>query len=128
MNELFIRAIRGKYRFSYKGMITVEDLFDLNAEGLNSIYKDLKAELKDEAEDSLLSNKTTADKIIEDKIEIVKYIFNLKKSEAEARLLEKDKKDQIEKLLAIKAAKQEEELRNMSVDDIDKMIEELKQK
>lgn len=128
MNELFIKAIRGKYRFTYKGIITVEDLFDLNLEELNSIYKDLKAEVKDESEDSLLSNKTTSDKIIEDKIEIVKYVFNLKKSEAEAKLLEKDRKDQIEKLLAIKAAKQEEKLKNMSVEDIDKMIAEIKQK
>lgn len=125
MNELFIKAIRGKYRFSYKGMITVEDLFDLNAEGLNTIYKDLKAELKDEAEDSLLSNKTTADKIIEDKIEIVKYVFNIKKSEAEAKLLEKERKAQKEKLLSIKMAKQEEELKNMSIEEIDKMLAEL---
>lgn len=125
MNELFIKAIRGKYRFSYKGLITVEDLFDLSLESLNIIYKDLKAELRDETEDSLLSNKTTADKVLEDKVEIVKYIFNLKKSEAEAKLLAKEKKAQREKLLAIKMAKQEEELKNMSVEDLDKMLSEL---
>lgn len=125
MNELFIRASRNKYRFEYKGMITVEDLFDLRFNELDTIYKDLKAELKDEIEDSLMSKKTTADKVLEDKISIVKYIFNLKKEEAEARLLASENKAKKQQLLAIKKMKEEEKLKDMSIEEIDKMIAEL---
>lgn len=125
MNELFIRASRNKYRFEYKGMITVEDLFDLRFNELDAIYKDLKAELKDEIEDSLMSKKTTADKVLEDKISIVKYIFNLKKEEAEARLLASENKAKKQQLLAIKKMKEEEKLKDMSIEEIDKMIAEL---
>lgn len=125
MNELFIRASRNKYRFEYKGMITVEDLFDLRFNELDAIYKDLKAELKDEVEDSLMSKKTTADKVLEDKISIVKYIFNLKKEEAEARLLASENKAKKQQLLAIKKMKEEEKLKDMSIEEIDKMIAEL---
>lgn len=125
MNELFIRASRNKYRFEYKGLITVEDLFDLRFNELDAIYKDLKAELKDEVEDSLMSKKTTADKVLEDKISIVKYIFNLKKEEAEARLLASENKAKKQQLLAIKKMKEEEKLKDMSIEEIDKMIAEL---
>ena len=125
MNELFIRASRNKYRFEYNGMITVEDLFDLRFNELDAIYKDLKAELKDEIEDSLMSKKTIADKVLEDKISIVKYIFNLKKEEAEARLLASENKAKKQQLLAIKKMKEEEKLKDMSIEEIDKMIAEL---
>ena len=42
--NIFEMATRNKYRFPYKGMISVEDLWDLNQTQLDSIYKALNKE------------------------------------------------------------------------------------
>ena len=39
MNALFVMATRGKYRFPFKGQISVEDLWDLSVKNLDSIFK-----------------------------------------------------------------------------------------
>lgn len=124
MNELFIRAIRNKYRFPFKGSITVEDLFDLKMEELDQIYRDLNKEVKKENEESLLNiNKT--DSVLQDRIKIVKYVFNIKKAEDEERLLAASKKAKKEKILSIMATKQDEELHSKSYAELAEMLENI---
>ena len=124
MNELFIRAIRNKYRFPFKGSITVEDLFDLKMEELDRIYRDLNKEVKKENEESLLNiNKT--DSVLQDRIKIVKYVFNIKKAEDEERLLADSKKAKKEKILSIMATKQDEELHSKSYAELAEMLENI---
>lgn len=124
MNELFIRAIRNKYRFPFKGSITVEDLFDLKIEELDQIYRDLNKEVKKENEESLLNiNKT--DSVLQDRIKIVKYVFNIKKAEDEERLLAASKKAKKEKILSIMATKQDEELHSKSYAELAEMLENI---
>ena len=43
MENKFEIAIRNKYRFPYKGMITIEDLWDLSVTQLDGIFKTLNA-------------------------------------------------------------------------------------
>ena len=45
--------------------------------------------------------------------------------EANARLLDKERKAQKQKIMAILANKQEQELQNKSVDELQKMLEEI---
>ena len=54
MDNMWIEALKKKYRFEYKGLINVEDLFDLKLEDLDYIYKNLKRNENDLQVDSLL--------------------------------------------------------------------------
>lgn len=122
MEKLFKNATRGKYRFSFKGSITVEDLWDLSPQNLDTIYKSLTKELKQEQEESLLSEKTKADTVLDEKISIIRYIVSVKLKEAEDKKNEKALKDQKQKILSIIADKEDSELKGKSIDELKNML------
>ena len=122
MEKLFKNATRGKYRFSFKGSITVEDLWDLFPQNLDTIYKALIKELKQEQEESLLSEKTKADTVLDEKISIIRYIVSVKLKEAEDKKNEKALKDQKQKILSIIADKEDSELKGKSIDELKNML------
>lgn len=128
MEKMFEYAVRNKLRFPYKGQISAEDLYDLTRTALDGVYKTLIAQRKtEENEESLMTSvtKTKEQEDLDVKIAIVKYVFGVKTQEALARQEEKDRKDKKQKLMAIKAEKEDEAIRNMSAEEIQKMIDEL---
>ena len=125
MAGLFENAVERKYRFPYRGQLSIEDLYDLDMGQLDEIYKRLNSQLKLVTEDSLMETVTAEDRILYDKIGIVKYIFNKKSEEKQARILAKEKREQKQELLAILKMKQVEDLKGKSAEDLQKMIEEL---
>lgn len=124
MEKLFESATRNKIRFGYRGVISTEDLWDLDVEELDGIYKNLMAEKKDSETESLLSEKIT-NSILETKIEIVKYIFGVKIDEAKAAELKAENAAKKQKILAILARKQDAELENKSTEELEKLIADL---
>ena len=128
MEKMFEYAVKNKLRFPYKGQISAEDLYDLTRTALDGVYKTLIAQRKtEENEESLMTSvtKTKEQEDLDVKIAIVKYVFGVKTQEALARQEEKDRKDKKQKLMAIKAEKEDEAIRNMSAEEIQKMIDEL---
>lgn len=125
MENMFEFATRNKMRFPFKGQISVEDLWDLRAEDLDTVFKSLNKQVKQTKEESLLATKTTEDTILDTQIAIVKYIFDVKVQETNARLLEKERKEQKQKIMSILATKQEQELQNKSVEELQKMLDEI---
>jgi hypothetical protein len=125
MENLFISAIRGKFRFPFKGLVNVEDSFDMSVRDLDLVFKSLNSELKQVKEESLLDLKTQQDKELDMKIEIVKYIVSVKLEEESLRLKAKEKKEQKQKLLELLAEKQDESLKGKSIEEIKAMLEEL---
>lgn len=125
IEKMFEVATRSKMRFPFRGMITVEDLWDLSLENLDAIFKNLNSQLKQVKEESLLSTKTKEDKELEVKIEIVKYIVNVKLEERESKLKEKAQKEQKQKIMEVLSAKQDEDLQNKSIDELQAMLSEL---
>lgn len=123
--NIFEYVARNKVRFPFKGMISVEDLWDLSLTNLDSIYKTLNKQVKQSEEESLLATKTTVDTELEVQIAIVRYIVSVKLAEQEAREKDAVKKAQKQKLMSIIATKEDEALRNSSVDDLKKMLDEL---
>ena len=119
MTNIWIECLKNKFRFEFKGLINVEDLFDLNLADLDAIYKNLKKEEKDLQGDSLLGNDENPKvREVELKIEIVKAIFDMKKAEiarAERALANKAQKD---KILAIIEDKENQELSEKSIDEL----------
>ena len=125
MSNIFEKAVKGKYRFPYKGQISVEDLYDLPLGALDTVFKALNAEVKKTDEESLLQTKTTEDDILATKIEIVKYIFSEKLEEKKNRQEAAERKEKKQKIMQIIATKQDEALRNASVEDLQKMLDDL---
>ena len=123
--NIFEYAVRNKVRFPFKGMISVEDLWDLSLTNLDSIYKTLNKQVKQSEEESLLTTKTSVDTELEVQIAIVKYIVAVKLEEQEAREKAAAKKAQKQKIMSIIATKEDEALQNSSVDDLRKMLDEL---
>ena len=124
MGMIYEAAIRNKYRFPYKGMITIEDLWDLNFTALDNIYKSLNSEKKQDSEDSLITP-VVANTEIENKIAIVKYVYEVKKAEADARKLASENRKKKERIMEIIANRQDAALQNMSDDELKAMLESL---
>lgn len=123
--ELFIKATREKMRFPYKGQATVEDLWDLSMTELDRIYKTLNAQQKRAQEDSLLDTKSEEDEELTAQIGIVRYIFAVKQEEMKAAETARERKEQKQKIMAILASKQDEALHGKSIEELEKMLDEL---
>lgn len=123
--NIFEYATRNKIRFPFKGMISVEDLWDLSLTNLDSIYKTLNKQVKQSEEESLLSVKVSTNTELETQIAIVKHIVSVKLTEQEAREKASAKKAQKQKIMSIIATKENEALQNSSIDDLKKMLDEL---
>lgn len=123
--NIFELATKNKFRFPYKGLISVEDLWDLNRTQLDSIYKALNKEVKQVQEESLMTTKSDEDAEVLAKIEIVKHIFNIKEQEAMAKLVAAENAEKKRRIMDILAQKQDQAMQNMSEDELRKMLEEL---
>ncbi|HHY0047903.1 TPA: hypothetical protein ACVT6Z_001492 [Clostridioides difficile] len=125
MENIFEIATRNKFRFAFRGLISVEDLWDLRLEQLDEVYKTLTTEMKKANEESLLKIKTKDQKDVELKIKIVKYIVELKLIEIENRNKEKKKKEQKQQILELINKKENQELENKSIEELNSMINDL---
>ena len=125
VENIFEFAVENKLRFPYKGSVSVEDLYDLTTVELDSIYKTLRREVKKANEESLLETKSDDDVVLSVKIEIIKRIVAKKLAQIEARNKAIRDKEQKNKILAIIAQKQDEDLRSKSVEDLQKMLTDL---
>lgn len=120
--NMFEIATRTKMRFPFKGMISVEDLWDLNVRDLDNVFKTLNAQVKKSQEESLLATKSKEEETLAMQIDIVKHIVEIKLAEAEAVQHSKEVKEKKQKIMEIISAKQDEALHNMSVEDLQAML------
>ena len=123
--NIFEYAVRNKVRFPFKGMFSVEDLWDLSLTNLDSIYKTLNKQVKQSEEESLLSTKDSVDVELEVQIAIVKHIVSVKLAEKEAREKALENKEKKQKIMAILSARDDKALENASDEDLKKMLEDL---
>lgn len=118
-------AIRNKMRFPYKGQISVEDLWDLSVDALDTVFKTLNSKVKASQEESLLQTRTKEDEELSIQISIVKHIVAVKLAEADAAKKARENKDKKQKILSILADKQEDALKNKSVEELQQMLEDM---
>lgn len=125
---MFEEATRKKLRFSYKGNISTEDLWDLSVNDLNAIYGVLSKEKKENnPEDSLITVKTERNEALELKMNVVKHVFTVKTQELEAKKNATERRARKRQLQAILANKQDEELKGKSADELKRLIDDLEE-
>lgn len=127
--NIFEIATKKKYRFPFRGLISVEDLWDLSLEQLNDVYKTLNKLLAESEEENLMGpNRETDYELTNNriKIDIVRFIFETKKSEIEANRQAVENARKKQQILEILARKQDGKLEDMSEEDLIKMLDDLK--
>lgn len=122
MADLFKVATKKKYRFNFKGQLTVEDLWDLSVEDLDKIYKNLKSQQRNSQEESLLQTASKEDRELTNKINIIKTIFTDKLIAREKALKAAEKKAQNQRILEIMADKQDAALKEKSLEELQNML------
>jgi len=125
IENMFEVATRSKFRFPYRGLVTVEDLWDISVEGLDTVFKKLNSQLKTVTEESLLQKRTKEDAEIHLQIEIIKYIVSTKLKEANSKLRAKEVAEEKQKIMEILASKQDEDLKNKTSEELEKMLTDL---
>lgn len=123
--NVFEMASRLKFRFPFRGMISVEDLWDLTMEQLDTVYKALNKDVQQSQEESLMSEPRIGNAELNAKIEIVKYIFQVKQAEADERKRAAANSMKRNRILEILAKKQDNALENMSEEELQAALAEL---
>ena len=129
---MFEKALRQKFRFeSPKGMLTVEDLWDLpltsatNRPNLDDIARALHAQLKSGADVSFVNPGQMSDPTVQAKFDIVKHIIDVRVAENEAARQASANRERKQQLLGILAQKENDQLLGMSVEELRAAIQAL---
>lgn len=123
---MFVTATRKKFRFDTRaGQLSVEDLWDLpltsqTKPNLDSIAQDLYRKLRDEEISFVNQTKKNAD--IETKLEIVKFIIEAKKKDAEAIRVRAENAARRQTIANLIAQKELGQLQDTSLDDLKAML------
>ena len=123
--NLFEIATRRKYRFATnKGSLSVEDLWDLSSTQLDATYRAMTKELREQGGESLMKDNDNT--VLADKIEIIKHIFLVKQEEIAARKAAEENRNKRQRIMEILEQKRDASLQNMSEEDLQKMLNDLK--
>ena len=130
---MFLKAAESKLRFtSTKGLLTVEDLFDLplnstraGACTLNGIALSIHKALQEGGDISFVDDSVVVDATMQLRLDIVKEVIRVKKTANAAKLLARDRADKKKRLLELINNKQDEELAGKSLAELTAMVDAL---
>lgn len=129
---MFEQATRNKVRFeSPAGLLSLEDLWDLplqsrvNRPNLDDIARGLHAALKNDDHVSFVDDDAKSDPIAQLKFDIVKHVIGVKKTEAAAERAKSDNAAKKQKILAILADKQDDSLKQKSIEELQELAKSL---
>jgi len=124
--NLFEAATRQKYRFeTAKGLVSVEELWDLNLVSLDIMARSINKQIKESEEESFIKPMSNKDAHLVNKLELLKHIINVRLEEKEASKSRAEKQAQLNTLKEIAARKADEVLTSKSLEEIQAMIEKL---
>lgn len=127
---LFEQASRMKLRISTPaGNLSVEDIWELpltsrtNKLNLDDIARSLHQELKSQDEVSFVTEKTSPKQsLLQLQFDIVKHVIDVKLAERNAAVNATKEKEKKDKILKIISEKEEDNLKNLSVDELKAML------
>ena len=123
---MFNKASRMKLRFNHKGLCTVEDLWDISLDSLDSMYQELNGDLTHQSGIvSLLTKSSSHNEELELKIGLIRHVVEVRLAELQTNkdlVLRKAKK---QKLLSLIEHKQDENLMGKSVDELKELLDSI---
>ncbi len=122
--EMFEKATREKLRFQINGEISTEQLWTVKESVLIDYEEELQSQVEKFGKTSRRKSevKTKEQEQVELKLAIVSHILDTKIKEREDAQNDTAKKEHNQKILALIARKQENELENMSIEDLQKLM------
>jgi hypothetical protein len=123
--NVFKEASRIKLRVNTpQGLLSVEQLWDLSLNKLSTIIKNLKKSMKeyDDDELSFLDETKVVDREKQLIFDVLKEIYVTKKTESDEQRNAASIKEHNEKILRLIHSKQEEELTNKSVEELQALL------
>ena len=119
---MYKEATRLKLRFqTLRGPLSIENLWDLSMEELDVLAVKLQQEYKESGKKSFLVKKSKKDKELKLKFDITLDILTTKVEEAAAAADANEIKRHNTRIDELIAQKQEEELKSLSVEELEKL-------
>lgn len=126
-NTNFIEASKKKIRFTTtKGSLSVEDLWDLSLESLDKIAVAVDEDIQKEGRKSFIGKTSRGNSQKALALEILKFIIEDKIKEEEKKKERLQKASQKEFLEALLNKKRIESLESLSLEEIQKQLDDLK--
>lgn len=124
--NIFEKASKIKLRVSSsKGVLSVEDLWDLPLEKLNELAKSVNRKIREQGEEDFLGNTPSCDARLTLTLDIIKEVIRVKLEEKELSKVAAENKARKEQLLAILAKKEESDLESKSIEELKNIIKTL---
>lgn len=121
--ENYKLATQQKLRFqTNKGLLSVEQLWDLSLTDLDALAVSLEEEYKQSGKKSFLVVKSVKDKTAKLRFDIVLDVLTSKVEEHQALTEAKEVKEHNEKILTLIAEKKDESLKGKSVKELEKLL------
>lgn len=122
---MFDKATRLKLRFeSNKGLLSVEQVWDLSLNSLNEMAKDLSRQVKaaETGEEDFIGTKSNVDSELQLRFDIVKHIIGVKLKERDDSLTAAEKREHNQAILELIKKKQQEELAGKTVEELHALL------
>lgn len=121
--SIFEQASRVELRFATtKGLLSVEDLWKLSLDSLDTIAKGVNKQLKASEEESFVKTRTKANTEDTLRLDILKHVIEVKLQEAEEKKNKAAKTAQLSLLKDLRENKQMQALQSLSVEEIEARI------
>lgn len=120
---MYKEAAKQALRFpTVKGLLTVEQLWNLDLETLDNLAVSLQENYENSKGKSFLTKKSTKDKTIKLQFDIVLDILQTKQEDNEAALSAKESKEFNQKILGIIQDKKEDALKGKSIKELEGLL------
>lgn len=132
MTKIFETGTRLKVRFeSTRGLLSIEQLWDLPLTSktqfdLDTVAKAVKRELDQASEESFVQTTSPAATVLTLKLDIIKSVIATKLAEREAAQKKETNRQERARLTELLAAKQDDELKGLSKEEIQTRLDQLK--
>jgi len=121
IENLYEKALRAGITFTYKGTISLYDLWNSKLEELDAIYSSLSeeaAKMESKGKGLIATRATKASSIVNLKMEMVKHVFEVLSAEKDKREKSAERKRQAQEILTLISEKEGDARRGKSIDEL----------